>query len=157
MPFDNLSKLPVNSHSNYKDIGKFLAKTRGTLNEAVFGHDEAKDKIILSLAKIISNPESKGVCIGIEGPMGNGKTTLVKEGICKAMKRPFAFIPLGGMQDSSYMIGHEYTYEGSKPGRIIEILTETGCMNPVIYFDELDKISKTEIHYLQRSGQPTLL
>jgi ATP-dependent Lon protease len=76
--------------------------------------------------------------------MGNGKTTLVKEGICKAMKRPFAFVPLGGMQDSSYMIGHEYTYEGSKPGRIIEILTESGCMNPVIYFDELDKISKTE-------------
>ena len=46
------------------------------------------------------------------------------------------------MQDSSYMMGHEYTYEGSKPGRIIEILTECGCMNPVVYFDELDKISK---------------
>ena len=107
MPFDSLSQLPVNSNSNYKDIGKFLAKTRGTLNDAVFGHEEAKDKIILSLAKIISNPEAKGVCIGIEGPMGNGKTTLVKEGICKAMKRPFAFVALGGMQDSSYMIGHE--------------------------------------------------
>jgi ATP-dependent Lon protease len=47
------------------------------------------------------------------------------------------------MQDSSYLTGHEYTYVGSKPGRIVEILMETGCMNPVFYFDELDKISDT--------------
>jgi ATP-dependent Lon protease len=75
--------------------------------------------------------------------MGNGKTTLIKEGVCKAMNRPFAFIALGGMQDSSFLLGHEITYEGSKCGRIIEMLVETGCMNPVIYFDELDKVSDT--------------
>ena len=75
--------------------------------------------------------------------MGNGKTTLVKEGIAKALNRPFAFIALGGASDSAYFDGHCYTYEGSQPGRIINILQECKCMNPIIYFDELDKISDT--------------
>ena len=48
--------------------------------------------IIINLAKMITNPESKGTCIAIQGPMGNGKTTLVKEGICKALNRPFGFL-----------------------------------------------------------------
>ena len=144
MPFGKYIDMPVKSSSSLFEVGNFLCNTRQILDQAVFGHDDAKDKIITEMAKQISNPNGKGSCIGIQGPPGNGKTTLVKEGICKAMKRPFAFVALGGMQDSSFMMGHEYTYEGSKPGRIIEILGESGCMNPVIYFDELDKISKTQ-------------
>jgi len=68
---------------------------------------------------------------------------LVKEGISKAINRPFAFIALGGASDSSYFDGHSYTYEGSHWGRIIYILISSKCMNPVIYFDELDKVSET--------------
>ena len=75
--------------------------------------------------------------------MGNGKTTLVKEGIAKAIDRPFAFITLGGASDSSFFDGHNFTYEGSRWGRIVEILIESKCMNPIFYFDELDKVSDT--------------
>ena len=141
MPFDTFHKLPVCISDSYNKISSFLLSTRDILDEAVYGHVEAKEKIITTLSKQISNPEGVGICIGIQGPMGNGKTTLVKEGICRALKRPFGFIALGGAQDSSYMLGHDYTYEGSKPGKIVEILGDTGCMNPVIYFDELDKLS----------------
>ena len=141
MPFDKFHKLPVCISDSYNKISSFLLSTRDILDEAVYGHVEAKEKIITTLSKQISNPEGVGICIGIQGPMGNGKTTLVKEGICRALKRPFGFIALGGAQDSSYMLGHDYTYEGSKPGKIVEILGDTGCMNPVIYFDELDKLS----------------
>jgi hypothetical protein len=144
MPFGKYIDMPVKADSTLFEVGNFLCDTRKILDKAVFGHNEAKDKIITTIAKQISNPSGGGTCIGIQGPPGNGKTTLVKEGICKAMKRPFSMVALGGMQDSSFMMGHEYTYEGSKPGRIIEILGESGCMNPVIYFDELDKISKTQ-------------
>jgi len=144
MPFGKYIDMPVKADSSIFEVGNFLCNTREILDKAVFGHNEAKDKIITTIAKQISNPSGGGTCIGIQGPPGNGKTTLVKEGICKAMKRPFSMVALGGMQDSSFMMGHEYTYEGSKPGRIIEILGESGCMNPVIYFDELDKISKTQ-------------
>ena len=76
--------------------------------------------------------------------MGNGKTTLIKEGVSKMIDRPFEFITLGGATDSSYLDGHSYTYEGSTPGKIVDILKNSSqCMNPVIYFDELDKVSCT--------------
>jgi ATP-dependent Lon protease len=77
------------------------------------------------------------------GPPGTGKTSLVKEGISKILNRPFAFIALGGATDSSFLEGHGYTYEGSMWGKIVQILIDSKCMNPVIYFDELDKISDT--------------
>ncbi len=70
-------------------------------------------------------------------------TSIVKEGISKILNRPFAFIALGGATDSSFLEGHGYTYEGSTWGKIVQILIDSKCMNPVIYFDELDKISDT--------------
>ena len=75
--------------------------------------------------------------------MGVGKTTLIKEGVARALDRPFHFISLGGATDASYLDGHSYTYEGSTWGRIADILIQSKCMNPIIYFDELDKISDT--------------
>ena len=70
-------------------------------------------------------------------------TSLVKEGISKILNRPFSFIALGGATDSSFLEGHSYTYEGSVWGKIVQIIIDSKCMNPVIYFDELDKISDT--------------
>jgi ATP-dependent Lon protease len=75
--------------------------------------------------------------------MGTGKTSLVREGISKILDRPFAFIALGGATDASFLEGHSYTYEGSIWGKIVQIILDSKCMNPVIYFDELDKISDT--------------
>ena len=68
---------------------------------------------------------------------------MVKEGISKILGREFAFIALGGATDSSFLEGHSYTYEGSTWGQIVDILMKSKCMNPVIYFDELDKVSDT--------------
>jgi len=68
---------------------------------------------------------------------------LVKEGISKILGREFEFIALGGTGDASFLEGHSYTYEGSVWGKIVQILMNSKCMNPVIYFDELDKISDT--------------
>jgi hypothetical protein len=71
-------------------------------------------------------------------------TTLIKEGIAKAMKKPFVFISLGGAQDASFLEGHSFTYEGSIYGRIAQGLMDSGCMDPIFYFDELDKVSNTD-------------
>lgn len=143
IPFNKYIPVPVTNKEHPNKIMQFIAETKTILDTAVYGHDTAKTQILSILAKQISNPNSCGNAIAIQGPMGNGKTTLVKEGICKAMKRPFSLIALGGMTDASYLAGHEYTYEGARAGRIVEILCETGCLNPVIYFDELDKVSET--------------
>ena len=113
------------------------------LDNAVYGLNDAKIQIMQMVGQWISNPNAVGTAIAIKGPMGTGKTTLVKEGISKILNRDFAFIALGGATDSSFLEGHSYTYEGSTWGKIVDILVKTKSMNPVIYFDELDKISDT--------------
>jgi ATP-dependent Lon protease len=95
------------------------------------------------LGQLITNPSAIGTSVAIHGVPGSGKTTLLKDGVSKILNRPFAFIALGGATDSSFLEGHGYTYEGSTWGKIVQILIESRCMNPVIYFDELDKISDT--------------
>ena len=121
----------------------YITNVHKRLNNAIYGHQEAKCHILQLVAKWLKNKDSNGNVLAIQGPMGNGKTTLVKEGIAKALNRPFAFISLGGASDSSYLNGHSLTYEGSVWGRIVDILIKSKCMNPIIYFDELDKVSDT--------------
>ena len=88
-------------------------------------------------------PDAIGTAIAIKGPMGTGKTTLVKEGISKILNRPFNLLALGGATDSSYLEGHSITYEGSTWGKIVDILIQSKTSNPIIFFDELDKVSET--------------
>ena len=143
IPFQKYTELPINDNDSIIDKKIFLKNTNDILNRAIYGHKEAKSHILQVVSKWIKNPKSSGNILALQGPMGNGKTTLVKEGIAKAINRPFAFITLGGASDSSFFDGHNFTYEGSKWGRIVEILIESKCMNPIFYFDELDKISET--------------
>jgi ATP-dependent Lon protease len=103
----------------------------------------AKTQIMQVLAQWIANPTSVGNVIALKGPMGVGKTSFARNGIANVLKRPFAFFSLGGASDISHFIGHSYTYEGSTWGRVIDSLMQARCMNPVFYFDELDKISET--------------
>lgn len=143
IPFGKYQDLPVNKSSTPNEITSFLLQGSQILDQAVHGHQKAKSQILQTVGKWISNPQSNGAVFSILGPMGNGKTTLVKEGISKMIHRPFEFISLGGATDSSFLDGHSYTYEGAVPGKIVEILKKCQCMNPVIYFDELDKVSNT--------------
>jgi len=131
--------LPV-SRKDPAGVADFLRSVRETLDAGVFGHADAKHQIVMMLAKWIVNPDAPGIVLGIHGPPGVGKTTLVKEGVAKALGLPSAFIPLGGANDSSFLDGHSYTYEGSTWGKIADVLMQAGCANPVICFDELDKV-----------------
>jgi len=121
----------------------FMTESAKIMDDAVYGLNDAKMQIMQMIGTWISNPDAVGNAIAIKGPPGTGKTTLVKEGVSKVLKRPFAFLALGGSTDSSFLEGHGYTYEGSTWGKIVSILIESKCMNPVIYFDELDKVSDT--------------
>jgi ATP-dependent Lon protease len=142
-PIGKYANMSINTSATVDSIRSFIKRIRDTLDKTVYGHQDAKDHIIRLIAQWISNPESKGLVIGIQGPAGCGKTTLVKNGICKALNLPFAFVALGGASDGSFLDGHSPTYEGSTWGKIVDILMKAECMNPVIYFDELDKISYT--------------
>jgi ATP-dependent Lon protease len=122
---------------------EFMSNAKSILDKCVYGLDDAKLQILQMVGQWISNPNAMGTAIAIKGPPGTGKTTLVKEGISKILGREFVFIPLGGTGDASFLEGHSYTYEGSTWGKIVQSLIECKCMNPVFYFDELDKISDT--------------
>ncbi len=143
IPFNNYNTLPINIDDGIDKCHEFMENAQKTLDDAVYGLNDAKIQIMQMLGQLITNPKSIGTAIAIHGPMGTGKTTLVKEGISKILNRPFAFIALGGATDSSFLEGHSYTYEGSTWGKIVQILMDSKCMNPIIYFDELDKISDT--------------
>jgi len=152
IPFNIYKELPVKAlatststigANSSPEVREFIKGIRRTMDSNVYGHTKAKDQIIRLLAQWISNPLSKGLVIGIQGAMGTGKTTLIKDAICKVLNLPFAFIPLGGASDGSFLVGHSYTYEGSSWGKIVDVLMKTNCMNPVIFFDELDKVSTT--------------
>ena len=143
IPFGNYRTLPVNIADGVEKCHEFMEEAQKTLNDAVYGLNDAKMQIMQMLGQLITNPNAIGTAIAIKGPMGTGKTSIVKEGISKILNRPFAFIALGGATDSSFLEGHSYTYEGSVWGKIVQIIIDSKCMNPVIYFDELDKISDT--------------
>ena len=143
IPFENYNKLPVNISDGVEKCHEFMETAKQTLDNAVYGLNDAKMQIMQMLGQLITNPNAIGCAIAIHGPAGTGKTSIVKEGISKILNRPFAFIALGGATDSSFLEGHSYTYEGSTWGKIVQILIDSKCMNPVIYFDELDKISDT--------------
>ena len=143
IPFSEYKTLPISINDGIDTCHDFMANAQKILNEAVYGLNDAKMQIMQMLGQLITNPKAIGSAIAIHGPPGTGKTSLVKEGISKILNRPFAFIALGGATDSSFLEGHGYTYEGSTWGKIVQILIDSKCMNPVIYFDELDKISDT--------------
>ena len=143
IPFSQYKNLDVNITDGIEKCSEFMENAKQTLDTCVYGLNDAKMQIMQMIGQWITNPGALGTAIAIKGPPGTGKTSLVKEGISKILGREFSFIALGGTGDASFLEGHGYTYEGSMWGRIVQILMESKCMNPVIYFDELDKVSDT--------------
>jgi hypothetical protein len=143
IPFGVHRTLPITMDVGVEQCHTFMEAAKDTLDSAVYGLNDAKMQIMQMVGQWISNPLALGSAIAIKGPPGTGKTTLVKEGISKILGRDFAFIALGGATDSSFLEGHSYTYEGSTWGKIVDILIRCKSMNPVIFFDELDKLSDT--------------
>ena len=128
---------------------EYISDFNNILNKSIHGHDNAKKQIERVLGQWI-NGEKTGYCFGFEGAPGLGKTTLAKKGLANCLKdingeaRPYSFIAIGGSSNGSTLDGHNYTYVGSTWGKIVDILIEKQCMNPIIFIDELDKVSKTE-------------
>ena len=140
----------IDEWDGYKvDKKNYLREVRSTLDSAVYGHKEGKIQLERIFAQWI-NGEAKGAVLGLQGPPGTGKTSLAKNGLSKCLKdksgkpRPFVFLPIGGSVNGSTLVGHNFTYVGSTWGRIADILMVSGCMNPIIFIDEVDKVSHTE-------------
>lgn len=143
LPVGKYAPIPVTPSSTLIEKRLFMKNARDTLENAVFGHKQAKETIIRLMAQWITKPDAKGIILGIHGPPGTGKTSLCVHGISKALGIPSAFISLGGISDGAVLQGHSYTYEGSTWGRIADVLMNVKVSNPLLMFDELDKVSQT--------------
>jgi ATP-dependent Lon protease len=134
---------------NMGRITSYMKDVRVSLDKAVYGHEKAKKQIERIIGQWL-NGKQDGYCFGFEGPPGTGKTSLAKQGLSNCLKddkgvsRPFSMIQMGGDSNGSTIHGHNYTYVGSTWGSIVQILIDKKCMNPIIFIDEVDKISRTE-------------
>ena len=143
MPLGLYKEMPVRLEDGAELCAPFMSKARRCLDEAIYGQDEAKLQIMQFIASKISNPTASGLSLLLMGPPGIGKTSLIKNGIAKALEWPFQFISLGGDSDATTYTGHQFVYEGSHCGRIANCLAQAKSMSMILMFDELDKISAT--------------
>jgi ATP-dependent Lon protease len=143
VPFGKYKQMPVSLTDGQEKCEDFMKYAKKTLDDAVFGQIEAKLQILQFIAAKISNPTADGVSLLLVGPPGIGKTSLIKNGIAKALQWPFQFISLGGETDASTYTGHQVVFEGSHSGKILDSIIAAKSMSSVMMFDEIDKISNT--------------
>lgn len=120
---------------------KDLLKIEKKLNSTHYGMEEAKNRIVEYIAVKSISPDINSPIICLIGPPGVGKTTFA-ESIAQSLNRNFVKISLGGMSDSSELVGHRRAYIGSNPGKIVTSLIKCNSRNPVLLLDEVDKLKK---------------
>jgi len=143
IPLGIYKEMPVRIEDGSEACAPFMEKAKRCLNDAIYGQEDAKLQILQFIASKIANPTASGLSLLLVGPPGIGKTSLIKNGIAKALEWPFQFISLGGDSDATTYTGHQLVYEGSHCGKIANCLAQAKSMSMVMMFDELDKISTT--------------
>lgn len=143
-PYNKMSKSRITyKASSSKEITEHVTDVYKRLDSYIYGMQDVKEELMSFVCKRISNPDSADHVLALHGPNGVGKTKLA-HGLAQALDLPIRTINLGSVNDVSFFTGHAFTYVDSCPGKIIQILNETQCKNCIIYFDELDKIHRTD-------------
>ena len=143
IPFGVYNDSGITLNSDLNDIKNYIKNVRNTLDSKLSFLEKPKDQIVNIVTQMIRNPDVNINAIGLCGDAGTGKSSIVAS-VAEALGRPYQMISLGGESDSSSLTGHGFTYIGSHPGRLIDILRHTKTMNAVVLLDELDKLAETQ-------------
>lgn len=136
-----LVKIPVSLEDNFEQTTEFLQKAWDYMESQVYGQQRAKSEIIEYLVSNLLTPSQQPRILGLVGPPGVGKTSLAIHGIANVIGVPFYQISVGGLRDVTYFSGSMRCWKGAHHGKFTDILISKGCLNPIIYIDELDKVS----------------
>ena len=131
---------PISLHDSYERVHNVLLNGLDCMDSQVYGHAQAKAEILEYLVARTISAETPRV-LGLQGPPGVGKTSLVLNGISKALGLPFYHLSVGGLRDVTYFRGSLRCWKGSHQSIFTDILISTGCVDPIIYIDELDKVA----------------
>jgi ATP-dependent Lon protease len=144
IPFGVYTPLPVSQKDKLDKIQSYFETTQSILDQSVYGLENVKEEFLNYIAQFISTKnESQPRIIGLKGSPGVGKSEICLSGLSKALKRPIQLISMGGITDSNHFCGFDFSYAGSRYGLIVQTLIEKGVMNPIFFFDELDKTSQS--------------
>ena len=143
VPFGHYKEIPVKMEDGSEACATFMKGAQRALDDAIYGQEDTKLQILQYITTKIANPAGRGTSLLLVGPPGIGKTSVIKNGIAKALGFPFQFISLGGDSDASTYTGHQLVYESSHCGKIVNSLITAKSMSTILLFDEIDKISAT--------------
>jgi ATP-dependent Lon protease len=143
VPFGQYKEIPVKMEDGSEACATFMKGAQKALDEAIYGQEDTKLQILQYITTKIAKPDGRGTSLLLVGPPGIGKTSVIKNGIAKALGFPFQFISLGGDSDASTYTGHQLVYESSHCGKIVNSLIHAKSMSTILLFDEVDKISAT--------------
>lgn len=133
---------PVTFQNPCEETTEFLNNAWLHMQSQVYGQDRAKSEIIEYLvSKLLATDHSTPRVLGLVGQPGVGKTSLAIHGIARVMGVPFHQISVGGLRDVNYFSGSMRCWKGARQGVFSDILIKCGCLNPIIYIDELDKVA----------------
>ena len=133
---EHLTELPW---AKTTKVSSDLIKAQKTLDKDHYGLDKIKERIIEYLAVQRRAENNKAPILCFVGPPGVGKTSL-GESIARATNRKYVRIALGGLHDEAEIRGHRKTYIGAMSGKVMQNISKSGVKNPLVLFDEIDKI-----------------
>lgn len=133
----------LNTFVKETNVKTFVYYLKTMFDQHIYGMEHVKNEIINIVCKLISNPNSKRNNLALCGNAGIGKSKFIKV-LAEVLGIPLKIISLGGIKDCSFFLGHGYVYVESGPGKILQNIIDAKISNPIVYFDELDKVSETE-------------
>lgn len=143
---DTAVKIPFGSvngiHKTKDNLSQLLTNIKKGLDSELYGMERVKEEILMAINQRLINPSKSDTNIALVGPPGVGKTRIITV-LANLLNYPYEHISMGGVNDSSFLAGHSYTYEGAKPGKIVDSLIKMKCANGIMFFDEIDKIADT--------------